>query len=229
MAAIVLSLSRTAIAVAVLQGVLLLLFELRYAPRQFVRRAALLVPVALAMGLLVTSVPALNQRFFTAEFNVVEIGGIPVSTSGRSNVWPAVIASAQRHPIIGQGWGSSQQVTASLWGAAEIGHPHNDYLRVWHDAGWIGLTLFALALGIPARSLFLGARTHLRTRQSPPHGAMALAGLLALSGILLAAITDNAIVYPFVMSPLGILIGVGIAAVRRTQDRARFQPAGAHR
>ena len=224
MAAIVLSLSRTAIAVAVLQAALLLLFELRYARRQFITHMALLVPAAVVMGLLVTMVPALNQRFFAAEFNVIQIGGIAVSTSGRSNVWPAVIASGRRHPIVGQGWGSSQQVTASLWGPTEIGHPHNDYLRVWHDAGWIGIALFALALAVPAGALFRGARAHLRDRHSPPHGAMALAGLLALSGILLAAITDNAIVYSFVMSPLGLLIGAGIAAVHTGHGWAAPRP-----
>jgi hypothetical protein len=40
--------------------------------------------------------------------------------------------------------------------------------------------------------------------------AVPLASLLALAGVLIASITDNAIIYPFVMTPLAVLVGAGL-------------------
>ncbi|HEY0375240.1 MAG TPA: hypothetical protein VGC94_10620, partial [Amnibacterium sp.] len=86
-----------------------------------------------------------------------------------------------------------------------IGHPHNDYLRLWHDFGLLGVGLFALGLLI----LIVGAvRRALRTE--PGSSAVHWSAALGLSAVAAAAATDNVFIYPFVMLPLAAVVGVSI-------------------
>ena len=61
------------------------------------------------------------------------------------NMWAATIESARHHPLVGQGLGSSQDLIERLFGLA---HPHNDYLRLWHDLGLVGLLLLVSVTGL---------------------------------------------------------------------------------
>jgi O-antigen ligase len=89
-----------------------------------------------------------------------------------------------------------------------VGHPHNDYLRLWHDFGVVGLLLFLGAVGgwlvILFRNWYHAERSRVYS------GQLFLAGALGLLGVLLAMVTDNVIVYVFVMGPLGVLVGAGL-------------------
>jgi hypothetical protein len=49
-------------------------------------------------------------------------------------------------------------------------------------------------------------------RRHDPSATTHLTALLALTGLLIACITDNAIIYPFVMTPVGVLVGAGLGA-----------------
>lgn len=211
--AIVLSLSRTATAVALAQTAIIVLLHARFAPRRLVARALIVVPaLAVVAGVIVVNLAGVGERFTNAEFNVVEIGGVPVSTSGRSNVWPAIVESAEASPLVGWGLASSERVTTTLW--ESVGHPHNDYLRVWHDLGAIGLVLFLTAAVSWGRRLFIDACAALKHGAPPARSVLPLAGFLALLGLMLVAFTDNAIIYAFVMAPLGIIVGAGLTARR---------------
>jgi len=202
--AIGLSLSRTATAIALLYMAVALVLQLRWNLRSLlVKTPVIALATAVVVVVLARSTP-MADRLFTGDTSI-RVGGVAVNASGRLTVWARVIESAWTSPIVGQGLGSSMSVSSVFF---NIAHPHNDYLRVWHDLGFIGLALFALAVGhLVAVLMDKTTRTLNRTE---PAGTICLSGLLALAGVLIACATDNAVIYPFVMAPLGVLVGAGI-------------------
>jgi O-antigen ligase len=142
----------------------------------------------------------------------VEVGSTRIDTSGRLEIWAAVIASAREDPVTGKGLGSSQVLLGAADPGASPEHPHNDYLRLWHDLGLVGLLLFLTAAGgwmvILLRSWYQAEQLGRGTAQ------LKLAAALGLLAVLLAMITDNVIVYVFVMGPLGVIVGAGLGLAK---------------
>jgi O-antigen ligase len=201
--AVLASLSRTATAVGLLLVVFAYLAGGVVKPTRLVTRTPGLVIAAAALLVVVFVYRAeFNERFFEG-LNSVEVGGVTVEASGRNHIWPVVVESGWRHPTVGGGLGSSQRALTDF-DTETVGHPHNEYLRIWHDGGFIGLVLFAAAALV---WLVLLARRWWRSRTGGLRPDVGLAALLALVGMLLAAITDNGFVYAYVMSPSGALIG----------------------
>ena len=204
--AIGLSLSRMATAIGLLYMGIALLLQFRRSARTLVARAPAIAAATATVLLVLAYETPIADRMFTGDTSI-EIAGIAVNASGRSRIWAEVADSAMKAPIVGQGVGSSIDAASRIAG---IGHPHNDYLRVWHDHGFIGLGLFGLAFvamfGVMLRNLQRSERR--RDPIAPTH----LAGLLALTGLLIACTTDNAIIYPFVMTPVAVLVGAGLGA-----------------
>jgi O-antigen ligase len=202
--AIALSLSRTALAVGIVYVLLATLIRRRPYAGLFGSRLAKIGAILCVVAALVTFVQPLRDRFFTGDLGW-QVGTVGINVSGRATMWTTVIESGARSPVVGQGLGTSQLAIAA---ALELGHPHNDYLRIWHDLGVVGLLLFVVSLiGWQVR---LVADWRASARQRHPLAPLKLSATLALLGLLLAAITDNAIIYPFVMGPLGLLVGAGL-------------------
>lgn len=196
---IVASLSRTASVIAVLMMTGLVL-RLRRGVRMVF---ALLGLGGAAVGawMLITLYPPLRDRFVGGD-NAFEIGGIGFNTSGRSALWEGVIADAAQNPWFGRGAGTSVELVTARF--APITQPHNEYLRLYHDFGVVGLVLFALGV----LSLIVTLSRRAAKSDNPVHWA----ALIALLGVLAAAATDNVFVYPFVMLPLAVLIGLALSS-----------------
>ncbi|MCU1518487.1 MAG: O-antigen polymerase, partial [Pseudarthrobacter sp.] len=115
-------------------------------------------------------------------------------------LWEMTLRSAEQNPLFGNGPGTASALISASF--RNISHPHNEYLRLFHDFGYIGAVLFVLG------TLILLLRTFRRAQNSdnPIHWAATL-GILA---VLAAALTDNVIIYPFVMAPLGLIVGASI-------------------
>jgi O-antigen ligase len=96
-------------------------------------------------------------------------------------------------------------MAAEFLDSDDVRHPHNDYLRLWHDLGAVGLGLAAGALLLWLAALFRGWRR--AARAGHPAQAVQLAAFLVLLELLLAMITDNVLIYPFFMGAAGILVG----------------------
>jgi O-antigen ligase len=136
---VIASLSRTATAVALLTFFLALLVHLWLTPGKFVRRTPVIaLGVALVALVVVAYETAFYERYIEG-YTRVEVAGLSLSTTGRSIFWPILIDSGMRHPFLGGGLGSSQVALA------EFVQPHNDYLRIWHDGGFIAAGLFLFA------------------------------------------------------------------------------------
>ena len=154
----------------------------------------------------------LHRRFFEGDTSL-EIFGLKINAEGRVKAWEVTVDSFREAPWMGKGVGSSQAVidTYFPW----LNHPHNDYLRILHDYGMIGMALWAVGyimlLGITWRAW------QRADRHGDPRGRIHLAAFLALVAVALAMITDNVIVYIFVMAPLGILVGASLATMKESE------------
>ncbi len=212
--AIVLSLSRTASAISILMLVGLVV-RLRRGHRLLLACGAV-TGVALATWALLSTFAPLRDRFLVGD-NAVEVGGLAINTSGRSALWEAVSQNAMHAPFLGHGPGSAVVFVTERFGG--ITQPHNEYLRVLHDEGLVGLIPFVLGcLLVLIRVIKRITRT-----DQPIHWA----ALFALTATLAAAATDNVLVYPFVLLPASVLIGlslglpVGLSEQPTTGARAR--------
>lgn len=212
------SLSRTVTAVAIVTFLLALMVQLWLTPGRFARRAPLVALGMLVVGLLVLANEATFYERFFEGYTRYEVGGVSVSTSGRTTMWPIVFDSAMKHPIFGGGLGSSQIALG------EFVQPHNEYLRVWHDGGIIGVGVLVFAFFTWLLQLRRQYAWAVRTNKAYPQ--IELAALFTLLGIVLAAITDNGFMYMFVDAPAGLLIGAA-CGVRLFEDAILAKPAPA--
>lgn len=162
------------------------------------------ITIVVLIGLwAVVNVPSLHERIFGG--TETQILGVELNTAGRNVIWSGVVADAERHNLwLGQGAGSATDYVRNDEGAVgiEAAEPHDDYLRIWHDFGYIGLVLFVVAICTLLRAMWTrGRRTGL---------PMCYAGLVSLIAALGLMITSNVIVYFFAMLPLGAIIGFAL-------------------
>jgi O-antigen ligase len=208
LAAIALSLSRTATAVSLLLFGMTSLLQLRFRRTNPVWSTAVFLGLLIIAGAVVRYSDVFRGRLFGGD-TALAIGTARINTEGRLELWDLVASSARRSPMIGNGLGSSQAVVNAAYPRfAGVGHPHNDYLRMWHDFGLIGLLLFVAALGGWLVVLF--RRWYRAERWGSDSTQLELSATLGLLGVLLAMLTDNVIVYVFAMGPLGVLVGAGL-------------------
>jgi O-antigen ligase len=171
--------------------------------RRTVRMLSLAAAVAGAAFLLVTRSATLRERFVGGD-RAFAVAGVSVNSEGRSKFWEVTWQSSKGARFTGRGAGTAQDVVRARFGG--IGHPHNDYLRLMHDFGGLGLVLWLLAYG----ALVIGTLRRAR-RRSSDDAAVHWGACLALLALAACMITDNVIVYPFVMAPLGMLVGLSYA------------------
>jgi O-antigen ligase len=200
-AAVALSLSRTATIVAALLLVFLVLRG--KTGGRLLRAMALIVAVVASLLILALYYPPFRDRFLVGD-NAVQVGGVGISTAGRAAFWEALITRIDDGFWLGQGAGAAERVISIT--SPGQSHPHNEYLRLFFDFGAIGVSLFIIAILSIGLTVFRNARRH----GDPIHWA---AGI-ALLGVSLTAITDNPLVYVFVMLPLGVLLGSSLALGR---------------
>jgi O-antigen ligase len=217
-ALVALSFSRTATVICLL---LFPLSQLSFRDSKSVMRVGLWMGlIALIAYLSFNYVQPIRARF-TETGDSGQLGGVQVNTSGREPIWQAVMASSSQSPWIGKGPGSVA-IPVTQVNSVAAGHPHNDYLRLLHDYGYIGLGLWIAGyatLLLQSWRYWIWADHHDRAA-AHVHSATCL----ALMGVALAMLTDNVVVYWFVMAPLGMLVGASIGlglARRRLVQKAR--------
>lgn len=216
------TLSRLATATGIVLVAIMVMLQARFRPGRMLANLPLLASLALAAAVIVLYYEPVRRRMFEGDTSL-QVGGVGVNTSGRTELWAEVIASARKRPMLGHGLGSSQELLGTQF-SGEIAHPHNDYLRLWHDVGAAGTGLMLFAWGQWLLALF---RTWYRAeRRRGPPATHSFAALLALLGLLATMVADNAVVYPFIMAPLGILVGTGLAPslVRERAERTWARP-----
>ncbi len=210
-AAVLLSLSRTSTVI----GVVFLIFIVLRGKRVLGKRIRggskglfMLVTVAVSLYLLIVHYSPLRERFLVGD-NALHVGSLAISTQGRVEFWKLLLSNSSHDWLLGQGIGSSGRLLAEHFpgrGLDVIAHPHNDYLRLYFEFGIVGLALFVVGYVALLWRVFRNA-----TKTDHP---LHWAATIALLAVGLSAVTDNPFVYPFVMLPLGSLVGLSLALTR---------------
>jgi O-antigen ligase len=185
--------------------------------------AATLAVLVLLYGAVQTIGP-LRSRFFEGDTSL-KVMGVSINAEGRVRAWGYMMESIRQSPLIGHGAGSSEALINRRMPG--LNHPHNDYLRLLHDYGLFGAACWLLGYGALLRMTWR-AWLDSEERGDLAAGRLHLAAFLALAAIALVVLTDNAIVYIFVMAPLGVLVGasLGTLAAQPLPDPARARWPG---
>lgn len=212
-AVILASVSRVALVAA------LILFPLAAAVRGDAKSLAFAGGTAVLGGLVLAAAlafsPLIYDRFFGYD-STMQVGGVWINGSGRTAMWALLWENAQRAPVLGHGLASSSLLMDHYF--VGVGHPHNDFLRFFHDFGAVGLGFWIAFHGGAMFVLFRRARAAARAN-SPDH-AFHLVPFLSLVAVALAMFTDNSVSYSFVMMPLGILFGCSLGRTAAAADTA---------
>ena len=158
--------------------------------------------VATVVAVVVAKVHALNVRFFQGDLQ--SLGGVSVNVTGRNVLWRHAWDAFLQSPIIGHGAGSADNLIVALGVGAS--HPHNDYLRFLDDFGAVGFLLWIIGTLAVLRHLWLGWRRSTSSEERQLYGT----AFLGLFGLSCAMATDNAVIYLFVMAPLGAVMGLAM-------------------
>jgi O-antigen ligase len=196
---ITVSLSRSAMVAGL---VIMLVATLMGAGKHRARRV-LLCTMLVGCGLWATSSWApLHDRFVQGDVSLT-VAGVGINTEGRTEVWRELWSEVDDEILVGHGAGAASERALALSSAFD--HPHNDYLRILYDLGVVGLGMAGWFVLRAGRSLRIVAR-------ESGGSAPALGALYASLAFLIVMVTDNPLDYSFVMVPLGVLIGLGLAA-----------------
>ena len=132
--------------------------------------------------------------------------GMPIHDSGRGFAWIETAESWLGEPFSGNGAGSSQSLARTL--KIPLDHPHSEYLRILHDAGLIGFAFFAAFVVLALVWLWPRAA-------GKPRGELVVGGfLIVVAGLVLGTI-ENFLVFPSLMWPAAVFLGLGLGGARR--------------
>jgi hypothetical protein len=198
---ILVTVERMAIVVA-----LLVLTPLRFIAfeRAIIRNTLSWTLVSCLAALIVLQAPNVRYRFFEHKENPAFDGEETIiNTSGRTTIWLLTIEDALYKPFVGQGTGSAE---VFIRGALpEIDQPHNEYLRIWHDLGVIGLFLMLIAwFGRLIHHFKMWSLFDNTPERARPHMAAALATL----AMTLSFVTDNALIFIPAQVPVFLLFAI---------------------
>ena len=171
--------------------------------RRIARTAVLLLIVPTILWLLINRFDFIHDRFFGGD-RAVEFNGVTLNAAGRSQIWQLVYSSAREHILLGQGPGTATELVRSNFDTVD--QPHNEYLRILHDYGLVGLAIWLVAYFWLVKLCWSRARQASSSRAYQHWGAF-----LALVSLALMMITDNPLSYLWIMIPVGALVGVSMA------------------
>lgn len=185
---------------------LLVLLPLRFIKfnRRFISSALVSTALAVIVGFLLFQVPAVRYRFFEDKENLtLQQQETIINTTGRVEMWSVTLVDALERPFLGHGTGSSEVLIPEM--VPGLDHPHEEYLRVYHDLGVIGLALFISAW---FGRLFNHFRQWRSSDDNPDTAQPHMAAALASIAMTVLFLTDNALVATFVMVPVFVLLAI---------------------
>ena len=193
------------------------------------RRFLLLTPVLI---ILVTYLlPSVADRALAGIYENPASGSEEIDleefTAGRNLLWPRVLDTISKAPIIGYGRAATVRTGISAWYSESqddderehfIRHPHNAYLEMLLDSGVIGL-LVALAL---YGYLLAAAVSLVRDRRSPLFLSVGSIALSLILAELVASFTGQSF-YPgeptvAMWCAIGLLLRVSVQRSRASAD-----------
>jgi O-antigen ligase len=205
LAAIFLSLSRTALFAALLAVPASMVTRLSLA--RILRIGGYTVLVVTLLVAAVLFFRPLNERFFEGDVSL-SVGGVGVNVMGRLTVWSVLLAAFPDAPAFGHGAGSSRDLIEEHY-SGRIIHPHNDYIRVLYEYGVVGLFFFLWGLGNLVWSTW--RQWHNAERFQSAHSWLHCAAFLMLFIYCILMLTDNLMVYIAFQLPFAAVLGASCA------------------
>jgi O-antigen ligase len=196
-AMVALTLSRMAFVIGVVVAVVVFVF--RNQRRRTIRITVTLTALVAAYTIL-SRWGTFSSRWVTGD-TTLRIAGFRVNASGRTKVWSALYESAWESPFLGHGLGSSRAAAEEI--IPGLGHPHNEYLRLFFELGIPGVLLFGWFVVRRAQVLVYRLRNRVGERR------FVLGALCALLGLAMAMASDNPLVYVTFLVPTALVIGAG--------------------
>jgi O-antigen ligase len=167
---------------------------------------------AVVIGFIVAvwfSYPPLRRAFLGGD-NALSFGGVAINTAGRIHMWQMTIESYLAAPWVGLGIDAPPDI---LYAGGQ-GHPHNDYLRILHHLGAVGLLLWLVFYGRTMYWVWRAWKTVGDRIQDILHAKLYATTFMSMVAMALAMVTDNTIVYAFLMYPLSVLIGLSVGSFK---------------
>ncbi|MDP3517055.1 MAG: O-antigen ligase family protein [Pseudohongiella sp.] len=129
----------------------------------------------------------LNRLYFEGAEASIEA----INTNGRLFIWENFIREGFSKPLIGHGWGASSVFIMDSDLNIGFGiQPHNDYLRILFETGFVGFFLFLVSLLMLWRMINNSYAIHRnKSFRATSHMYLIVFGVLML--------TDNVILYHF--------------------------------
>jgi O-antigen ligase len=188
--------------------------------RMALRYRVVLIVVGMALGLGFFHLPRVQQKmFFSGQGTLkdVRFSNEDFRTNGRLAMREALWEGIAQRPVWGHGADASDAVS---YETAEQVHPHNDYLRVLYDYGYVGLVVLLLAIALQVQDLWRRIPRQPVEVQIIGYTAVASFGLF-----LLFMATDNIIVYPAFFGNLQFtFLGLVYGSARTRAHRVVLRP-----
>jgi O-antigen ligase len=206
------SITLTAIIITSLSRVASVIALVVILPSRFIKKwyyPSTIFTFLFGLGLLLywLSIPSVQARFFPSGIDNIKLNFEAfqsIDTQGRVNLWTVTWQNALGKPILGHGTGSAGHLIYSTYPPLE--HPHNDYLRVFHDTGIVGLFFFVMAWVL--QLIHYWKNWKYADRRGLQHAMYNLAAFTATLAICISFLTDNTMTYVFVLIPLFIIYGL---------------------
>lgn len=187
-----------------------LTLPLTFAPLSYWKRIVILIGIA-AIGLVVFNTERIqNKMFDSGEGTVLDMNldNPNFNTSGRTFIREEMEQEIEDSPWFGFGANASEQFV-SEWTDGLLAHPHNDYLRLVFDYGYVGLFVF---LGCMILQILHAVRAGYRGVGASRLFLIVGAGAFVPFAMFMG--TDNIILYaPFFGNLHFMILGAGYAAL----------------
>lgn len=219
----VIAVTRTAVVAAGLT------LPLTFAPFPRWKRIVTLIVIA-ALGLLVFHSERIQKKmFYSGEGTIFDVtwDNPDLRTSGRLGIEELMTEAIKDLPWFGHGSNASEELISDIFGG--LTHPHNDWLRLTYEYGYVGMLIFLGTLMFQtAHAVRAGYRSVGVER------LFLLAGAGAFIPFAVFMRTDNIILYAAFFGNMHYMIlGAGYAAAANEEGALRsaesgFQEATSH-
>jgi O-antigen ligase len=179
-----------------------------FAPMNVFKRSILVILIVILAIPVFYSQRVQHKMFYSGSGTLVEVSpdNPDLATSGRKALWEKLEAEIDNAPYFGHGSNASEPFIAMLTGG--LTHPHNDWLRLLYDYGYLGAIIFALCM--IAQVLHILKRAKSATGETK---ILLYTGASTFISFVLFMFSDNIILYAAFFGNLQFtIIGLAYAA-----------------
>lgn len=200
------AMTRTGMAVAGLT------YPATFAPLKAPRRIALFALIVVS-GLALFDTERVQQKMFYSgrgTLQDVRLDNRDFRMTGRNTMWEGMMPEIEKKPFLGHGANASEPFVSWLTGG--VTHPHNDWLRLSFDYGYLGTMAFAWCMFMQILHALKEAR-----KSKGMTRVLFYAGASSFLSFMLFMFTDNIILYAAFFGNLQFAI-LGIAYSAHAAD-----------